>query len=88
MKIMVFPSSERRGGCAFGADGVVMLEQCFENDHPGAVAPPRLSALKPSPPGKGLGEGLRICRNFDPHPARFARRPLPEGEGLSPKEGN
>jgi hypothetical protein len=30
-----------------------------------------------------LGEGRRICRNFDPHPARFARRPLPGGEVLS-----
>jgi hypothetical protein len=27
-------------------------------------------SINPSPSGRGLGEGLRICRNLDPHPAR------------------
>ena len=47
----------------------------FEFQQPGK---PR----NPSPSGRGLGEGLRICRNLDPHPTRFARRPLPEGEAF------
>ena len=33
-------------------------------------------SINPSPSGRGLGGGLRICRNLDPHPTRFARRPL------------
>jgi hypothetical protein len=35
----------------------------------------------PSPSGRGLDEGLRICRDLHPHPARFACHPLPLPEG-------
>ena len=41
----------------------------------------------PSPSGRGQGEGLNICENLNPlnpHPTRFARRPLPKGEALIP----
>src|SRR5439155_22944805 len=31
------------------------------------------------------GEGLNISHNLNPHPTRFARLPLPEGEALSYK---
>ena len=48
MRPWVFPSLERRGGCAnwektpfrSGADGVVIMDKCFETDHP----VPRLSS--------------------------------------------
>ena len=39
----LFPSSQRRGGCAEGADGVVRPAGMFRRtDHPGAIAPPLL----------------------------------------------
>jgi hypothetical protein len=38
-----FPSSERRGGCAEGADGVVIPDGQFETDHPSASRHPYFS---------------------------------------------
>ena len=41
----LFPSSQRRGGCAEGADGVVRPAGMFRRtDHPGPIAPPLLCA--------------------------------------------
>ena len=40
------------------------------------------SEKSPSPSGRGQGEGLSIWRDLDPHPPRYARRPLPEGEAF------
>src|SRR5881275_2430888 len=45
-----FPSSQRRGGCAEGADGVVRPAKCFcRTDHPGAPA----ISCRATPPLRG-----------------------------------
>src|SRR5438093_8414562 len=49
-----FPSSQRRGGCAEGADGVVRPAKCFcRTDHPGAPASIKLSR-HPSSARRGI----------------------------------
>src|SRR6266702_3538455 len=45
-KLLTFPSSQRRGGCAEGADGVVRVAKLFSRaDYPGATRHPSSARL-------------------------------------------
>src|SRR5262249_15716553 len=68
-----FPSSQRRGGCAEGADGVVGSAERFRRtDHPGAASfeasPYRARASRPARRGIAAKHAANLLRLVDPGP--------------------